>query len=168
MSIEEINVHVRTATPEDEDGIMALAHLVNAENGVFKMNDEKVRALVRPSLHQQGGIMGVIGPKDNLEGLILLRVANYWYADEPFLEEMCVFVHPDFRAARGGRASRLIEFGKKASDEIGLPLMMGVLSNSRTNAKEKLYERHLGAPSGYFFLYGIKTGAVKAMPDIVT
>lgn len=156
----EEKVHVRTAVPEDEEGIMELARLVNNENGVFKMNEDKVRGMVRPSLYLSGGIMGVIGPKDRIEGLVLLRVSQYWYSDAAFLEEMCVYVHPEYRAAKGGRARKLVEFAKQASERLGLPLMIGILSNSRTDAKTRLYERQFGAPAGAFFLYGIKTGSV--------
>ena len=143
MADEEI--HVRTAEPIDEEGIMHLARLVNGENGVFKMNEDKVRGLVR---------------------LVLLRVSEYWYSDAPFLEEMCVYVHPDFRAAKGGRARKLVEFAKQASEKLGLPLMIGILSNSRTDAKTRLYERQFGTPAGAFFLYGVKTGQVPQQ-DIV-
>jgi N-acetylglutamate synthase-like GNAT family acetyltransferase len=157
---DEGEVHVRTATPQDEDGIMELARLVNKENGVFKMNEDKVRDMVRPSLYLSGGIMGVIGPKDRIEGLVLLRVSQYWYSDAAFLEEMCVYVHPEYRAAKGGRARKLVEFAKKASEKLELPLMIGILSNSRTDAKTRLYERQFGNPAGAFFLYGVKTGQV--------
>jgi len=159
-------IYVRTAEPLDEEGIMELARLVNGENGVFKMNEQKVRDMVRPSLYLHGGIMGVIGPHDRIEGLVLLRVSQYWYSDAEFLEEMCVYVHPDFRAAKGGRARKLVEFAKKASESLGMPLMIGILSNSRTDAKTRLYERQFGSPAGAFFLYGIKTGQVPQQ-DIV-
>lgn len=156
----EAEIHVRTATPEDEAGIMGLARLVNSENGVFKMNEDKVLSVVRPSLYLQGGIIGVIGPKDYLEGLVVLRISQYWYSDVSFLEEMCVFVHPDYRAAKGGRARKLVEFAKKASEKLDMPLMIGILSNSRTDAKTKLYERQFGSPAGAFFLYGASTGTM--------
>lgn len=159
--MEEVNeVYVRTATPEDFEGVMELARLVNVENGVFKMNEDKVRAMIEPSLYLNGGIMGVIGPKDHIQGLVLLRISQYWYSDATFLEEMCVYVHPEYRAAKGGRARKLVEFAKQASEKIGLPLMIGILSNSRTDAKTKLYERQFGSPAGAFFLYGVKTGTV--------
>lgn len=151
-------IHVRTATPEDEEGIMGLARLVNSENGVFKMDEDKVRSLVVPSLYLQGGIIGVIGPKDYLEGVVVLRISQYWYSNASFLEEMCVFVHPEYRAAKGGRARKLVEFAKKASEELEMPLMIGILSSSRTDAKTRLYERQFGPPAGAFFLYGASTG----------
>ena len=162
----ENEIHVRTATPEDEEGIMGLARLVNAENGVFKMDENKVLNLIRPSLYLHGGIIGVIGSKDYLEGVVVLRISEYWYSNASFLEEMCIFVHPDYRAAKGGRARKLVEFAKKASEKLGMPLMIGILSNSRTDAKTRLYERQFGPPAGAFFLYGANTGTMLSQ-DVV-
>lgn len=152
------DIYVRVAEPEDEPGILALARLVHHENGLFELNEAKVVAMLRPALYRMRGICGVIGEKDKLTGVILLRVSNYWYSDTEFLEEMCVYVHPDYRHAVGGRARRLIEFAKKTADSLKMPLAIGVLSNDRTDAKIALYERHFGPQAGAFFLYGAKTG----------
>lgn len=122
------------------------------------MDKNKVAHIIVPSLEKNGGIVGVIGQKGKLEAGIVLRVSNFWYANDPFLEEMGLFVHPDFRSARGGRASKLIDFAKSCAAELNMPLMIGVLSNDRTSAKVKLYERQFGAPIGAFFLWGAKTG----------
>ena len=43
-------------------------------------------------------------------------------------------------------------------DDLGIPLIIGVLSNQRTEAKIRLYERQFGAPAGAFFLYNVHTG----------
>ena len=152
------DVYVRVAEPDDESGILELARLVHHENGLFDLNEAKVVAMLRPALYRMRGICGVIGEKDKLTGVILLRVSNYWYSDTEFLEEMCVFVHPEHRHAVGGRASKLIEFAKKAADTLGMPLMIGVLSNDRTNAKIAMYERHFGPQAGAFFLHNAQTG----------
>lgn len=160
-------VHVRVAGPEDYEGIMALARLLNKENSVFPMNEEKVAQHVIPSLFRDGGIMGVIGKPDHIEGLVLLRIHSQWYSDGEFLEEMCVYVHPKYRASKGGRARKLVEFAKKVSEELKIPLMIGVLSNNRTDAKTKLYERQFGSPAGSFFLYGVKTGELANASEII-
>lgn len=149
---------VRTAQPDDEDGIMTLAKMIHQEIGMFELNEQKVRDTVRPLLHKHFGIIGVVGTKDNLEAMILLRIANNWYSDTPFLEEMSVFVRPEYRNATVSRVHKLIEFAKKAADGLDLPLMIGVLSNQRTNAKVELYEKHFGHPAGAFFIYGASTG----------
>lgn len=167
MNLPQETVHVRIGTPEDEDGILELAKIIVGENGVFAMSDHKIRALVRPSLYLDHGIVGIIGKRNAIEGLIILRVSTYWYSETPFLEEMIVYVHPDYRAAKGGRARKLVEFAKETSHRLELPLMIGVLNNARTDAKIKLYERQFGPPAGAFFLYGAKTGAGKDF-EIVT
>jgi hypothetical protein len=85
-------------------------------------------------------------------------MTQMWYSNAWILEEKIIFVDPEFRNAKGGRARRLCEFSKKVSDDLGIPLMIGVLSSHRTAAKIKLYERQFGEPAGAFFLYGAKTG----------
>lgn len=155
---EEKEVYVRTGEPDDEDNLMHLARIVGIENGLFPINEDKVREYIRALLHLSGGIIGVIGSKHELQGAIMLRVIQNWYSDVSFLEEMCVFVHPDYRAAKGGRARKLVEFGKQVSESLEMPMVIGVLSNSRTGAKTRLYERQFGSPAGAFFLYGAQTG----------
>jgi len=46
---------------------------------------------------------------------VLLRIGTMWYSDERVLEEKAIFIHPDFRSAKGGRARQLCEFSKKRS-----------------------------------------------------
>ena len=75
------NIHVRVAGPDDYEGIMDLARLLNKENSVFPMNEDKVGRQVIPSLFRDGGIMGVIGKPDHIEGLVLLRISSQWYSE---------------------------------------------------------------------------------------
>lgn len=159
LKIIETPCHVRVATVDDLFGIMTLARIVHKENGLFDFNEAKVAETVWPTLMQANGIMGVIGERDALEGLVMLKVSNYWYSDKQFLEEMCVFVHPEYRMAKESRVQKLLEFAKKCATDLDMPLMIGVLSNSRTSAKIALYERHFGNPAGAFFLWGAKTGS---------
>jgi hypothetical protein len=84
-----------------------------------------------------------------------------WYSDHEVLEEKAIFIHPDYRSAKGGRARRLCEFSKNTADSLGIPLIIGVLSNNRTEAKVRLYKRQFGEPSGAFFLYNARTGGWK-------
>jgi hypothetical protein len=46
-----------------------------------------------------------------------------------------------------------------------MPLLIGVLSNHRTEAKVRLYERQFGKPTGAFFLYNGSTGSVQAAAE---
>lgn len=155
-------IKVRTGTPEDIHAMMELALLACDENGFVNPNPGKLLNEIYPALTLQYGIVGIIGkPGERIEAAILLRVGNVWYSDDPVLEERAIFVHPDFRSAKGGRAAKLCRFAKETSDRLQLPLMIGVLSNDRTAAKIRMYERQFGAPSGVYFLYQARTGGWK-------
>jgi len=150
---------IRTATTDDVDEIMVLAMAACAENGFVNPNPAKLLAEIWPALCQDHGVCFVIGkPGGKIEGLVLLRIGTLWYSDAQVVEEKAVFIYPEFRAAKGGRARRLCEQSKRVADALGIPLLIGVLSNSRTAGKIRMYERIFGAPSGAFFLYGTRTG----------
>jgi GNAT superfamily N-acetyltransferase len=156
---------VRVAEPADEDGIMHLARVNHNENGLFALNEERARRFLRPALHKLDGIIGVIGERNKLEAVIVLKVSDYWYSDERFLEELSIFVHPDYRRAKISRVQKLVAFAKQVADGVGMPLIVGVLSNDRTSAKVALYQKQFGAPAGAFFLYGRETGHFKKDAD---
>jgi hypothetical protein len=153
------NLGVRIGVPEDVHPMMDLALKACDENGFVDPNPEKLLAEIWPALNLHDGIVGIIQDEgDRLEGAILLRIGKMWYSDASVIEEKAIFIHPDYRSAKGGRARRLCEFSKQAADTLGLPLVIGVLSNHRTEAKVRLYERQFGKPSGAFFLYNATTG----------
>jgi len=145
---------------------MDLALQACDENGFVNPNPQKLLAEIWPALNLESGIVGIIQDEsDRLEGAILLRIGTMWYSDEQVLEEKAIFIHPDYRSAKGGRARRLCEFSKNTADELGIPLIIGVLSNHRSEAKVRLYERQFGKPSGAFFLYNAQTGAFRAAAE---
>lgn len=151
---------IRIATPDDLDEIMHLALLACDENAFLAANPAKLAAEIWPALHQDHGICAVIGkPDGDIEGVVVLRIGAMWYSDTSIIEEKAVFIHPDFRSARGGRAKQLCEYSKKVADTLQMPLIIGVLSNTRTAGKMRMYERLFGPPAGGFFLYGAQTGA---------
>jgi len=157
---------VRIGTPEDVHPMMELALQACEENGFVDPNPQKLLAEIWPALNLDHGLVGIIQDGGGeLEGAILLRVGPMWYSDANVLEERAIFIHPNYRSAKGGRARRLCEFSKKTADTLGIPLMIGVLSNHRTEAKVRLYERQFGKPSGAFFLYNARTGAFKAAAE---
>jgi len=156
---DPVELKIRLAGPQDLDEIMAIAMMACDENGFLNPNPAKLAAEIWPALHQDHGLCAVIGkPGGMVEGLVLLRIGSMWYSDSQVVEEKAIFIHPDYRNAKGGRASKLCEFSKKVADTLGIPLIIGVLSNHRTSAKVKMYERQFGPPSGAFFLYGAQTG----------
>ena len=147
--------HVRIATPDEIDAVMELAVMGCEENAFTSYNKVKVLQDVWAALNLDKGICGVIGVPGSqpLEGAVLLRIGTVWYSDDPSVEERAIFVHPQFRSARGGRAARLAEFSMDVSDQLGMPLTIGVLSNHRTAAKVRLYSRIMGKPAGAYWIY---------------
>lgn len=153
------DLSVRVGTPEDLDGMMSLASRATNENAFIQPDTTKLLEEMWGALNREDGIVGIIGHQGEVfEGAILLRIGELWYSKEQVLEERAVFVEPEFRNAKGGRARKLCEFAKEAANELGIPLTIGVLSNSRTEAKIRLYQRMFGEPAGVYFLYGAKTG----------
>jgi GNAT superfamily N-acetyltransferase len=153
---------VRIGKPEDVHNMMDLAAKACEENGFTNPNPQKLLAEIWAALNLAHGIIGIIeGENGIIEGAVLLRIGPTWYSDDQVLEEKAIFIHPDYRSAKGGRARRLCEFTKQVADELGIPLIIGVLSNHRTRGKVKLYERQFGEPAGAFFLYNARTGALR-------
>jgi hypothetical protein len=158
---DDPEIRVRIGTPDDVHPMMSIARLATAENGFAEPDDLLLLREIWAALNLEDGIVGIIGdPGKQIEATVLLRIGTPWYSSRTrCLEEKAIFVHPQFRRAKGGRAARLCEFSKRTADTLGLPLTIGVLSNQRTSAKVKMYTRIMGEPSGAYWLYGVKTGA---------
>jgi len=154
------NITVKIGTPEDLDQLMAMASEACDENGFVVPKPEMILQQIWSALNQDAGLCGKItGPDGVIEGAILLRITNLFYSDQPVLEEKGLFVRNDFRSAKGARAKLLCEFAKGAAESLGIPLLIGVLSNTRTEAKIRLYKRQFGEPAGVFFLHNARTGS---------
>ena len=109
---------VRIGTPEDIDELMKLALSACDENGFVEPNTKKLLNELWHGLVLADGIVGIIGePGKKLEGAVLLRISEMWYSDNRILEEKAIFIDPDYRSAKGGRARRLVEFAKRCADE---------------------------------------------------
>lgn len=154
---------VRIAGPADYQECWRLFLQLHNENGVFKLAPEKVNwVLVRlldpssipPNDTGMRGAVGVIGPVGALEGIAVLTISSYWYSNEMHLEEFAVFVDPEHR--KSNHAQSLIQWMKDQVEITKLPLVTGIISNTRTEAKCRLYRRML-PKIGEFFLYnGLK------------
>lgn len=156
--MSEDNLHIRLATTEDMAEVMKLAVTACQENGFLDASTELLAREIWPALCQDHGLCPVIGPPTGeIEGLALLRIGKMWYSDATVVEEKAIFVYPEFRAAKGGRARRLCEYSKHVADTLNLPLLIGILSNTRTEGKVRMYKRIFGEPAGAFFLYGART-----------
>lgn len=158
------DLRIRIGVPDDLDELMALSMAACDENGFLNPSPSKLLEIIYPSLLQKSGIVGCIGkPGGMIEGAVLLTIGSMWYSDDPVCEERAIFIHPDFRSAKGGRARRLCEFSKQVADSIPAPLMIGVVSNTRTEAKLRMYRRVFGEPAGAWFLHNARTDTTDYM-----
>mgnify|MGYP001591573191 FL=1 len=143
---------VRKAVPDDMPELMEMCRELHIENAQFPMNEEKVVDMLQRAFNGKGAVIGVLGPTGKIEGSILLLINSWWYTDSWCLEEIFSYVRHAYR--KSTNAKELITFGKRCSDELGIPLVIGVVSNERTRAKVGLYTRQLSEPSGAYFIYG--------------
>jgi len=150
---------VRMARPSDEEAILQLAITNNRENGIAPLSLEKMRAMFRRAVEpteQTPCVIGVIEDNGVLAATIGIVLTQWWYSDQWHLEEIWNYVHPEYRFAHRnggvGYGMKLLEFAKWVSESMGYPLLIGVLSTTRTAAKVRLYQRQV--PSvGALFLY---------------
>lgn len=159
---------VRDGRVEDWVEVWRLFLQGHRENGIFALAPHKIqwlltRLLCPETIHPADtglrGVVGVIGPVGALEALCVLTVAEYWYTDEKHLEEFLVYVDPEYR--QSDHAKALVAWMKHQTDITGIPLLTGIISKERTQAKCRLYGRML-PKVGEFFLYTGKGGLVEA------
>jgi hypothetical protein len=143
---------VRLAGADEMTDLLALMFEAADEQGLFPVSETKAREMLNRAFMKQGGIVGVIGPKGAIEAALYMLIAQPMYSESYHLEEVFQVVRPDFR--RSTHAKTLLEFAKRCHHDLKIPVLMGVLSNKRTEAKVRLYRRQLGEPVGSFFLYG--------------
>lgn len=142
---------VRRADAGDEDDLMAMCRELHSENGLFAMNEDKVRGFLRRAFDAKGAIIGVVGERNKLQASLYMLISSFWYSDEWHLEELWNYVRPAYRKTDNAKA--MITFARRCSDELMIPLVIGVFSNERTQAKVRLYERALSKPAGAFFVH---------------
>lgn len=131
---------------------MAMCRNLHRENGLFSLNEEKVRALLQRCFDAKGVIIGLIGPEGGpLVGSICLSISDFYYTDDWHLAELWNYVEPEYRRIHNAEA--LIEFGKACSDKMQIPFFTGIITNRQMAGKVRLYRRMLGYPTGAFFLY---------------
>jgi hypothetical protein len=142
---------VRKAKPDDRDEVLRICVQDHSENGKFPLSVSKLEKKVSEILDDNAGVIGIIQRQREIEAIMILQLAMFWYTDQWMLEEVLNYVRPEFR--RSTNAKDMISFGKRCSDELGIPLVIGVVSNERTKPKLELYRRQLGEPVGGYFMY---------------
>jgi GNAT superfamily N-acetyltransferase len=155
---------VRPAIPDDKAELWRMFKLLLVENALFSISTRKVDYYLDRLLNPQDilpedtgprGFIGVIGPVGALEACIMLTLGASWYSEDITLDEHLNFVDPAHRQSNHAKA--LISYAKNASSQIGIQLIIGVLSTHRTAAKVRLYERQL-TKAGNFFIWPTPPG----------
>jgi len=146
-----ITLPVTKARPSDKEAIIEICKEDHSENGQFALNPSKVEQKVSRILDHGEGVIGLIRRAQEIEAIMLMQISQFWYTDDWCLEEVLNFVRPAYR--RSTNAKDMINFAKRCSDEIAIPLVIGVIANERTKPKMELYKRQLGEPVGGYFIY---------------
>jgi GNAT superfamily N-acetyltransferase len=151
---------VRFGEPIDEKQVCLLLMLAHAENSIFRWDLPKTQFVIRRFLYNRflppndtgiRGCFGVIGSQGGtLEALTMVSTSQQWYSSEPYLEEYIVYVHPEHR--KSGHAGKLIDWLIALAERMSMPLLTGVISRTRMDAKCRMYQRKL-MPVGQFFLH---------------
>jgi hypothetical protein len=130
------------------DNLMLAAH----ENAMAPVYDECVEPVVDNLIAHKSGVAGVIDGTTAFAGSVGLTFAQFWYSKEWHIEEMWCFVHPDYRrgSQNRGHIKALLDFSKWWANEMGMPLLMGVLSEKRTEGKVRLYQRSMPMKGALF------------------
>ena len=149
---------VRLAHPADEDALITLGKELHQDNGIFPISEEKIEAVIRRAIYPQVQepsdlpvIIGVVGEPGHIEASIGMMINQHWYTDAWHVDELWNFVRPDYR--RSAHAKALLDFAKEVQAKMAIPLLIGILSCERTQAKVKLYSRKLGTPAGAYFIW---------------
>lgn len=145
-------VDVRLALPEDRASIIALTSNLHGENGLFSISEAKVAAMIDRYYNRGLAVIAVIGEPGAVVAAIYLGIDQLSYTDDWALVEQFNFVDPEHRKSTYAR--QLLAYAKAVSDKMRMPLLVGILTNHRTEAKVRLYEKML-SKAGAYFLYGL-------------
>lgn len=150
---------VRIATPNDEQALLDLLIADLRENAehIAPINPQKVLGTIMLATRGKGGICGVIDDKDGKPiGLVLLVVADWWWSNQHFVQEVVAYVHPDHRHSHA--IDDLLTWAKWAVNEFTvqwgyrLYMLCGTLSTRRIREKIMLYRRKFKL-TGSTFIY---------------
>ena len=151
---------VRLATPQDLESCLEMGRELHAENGLMDLDEDQIREAAIGAIFHNRDTIAVIGKPGRLEAMAYLGIRQFWYAKKTHLEEMLNFVREPFRRSQNAKA--LLRFEKESSLALGMPLLIGIISSHRTEAKMRLYRRELGAPSGGYWVFNGTTGRTGA------
>lgn len=141
------------ATLADLPDFMRLFKIMHAENGLFSLDEDCVVETFNRAVKKKEGIIGLIkGPENDIRAMLALLITRYYYTQQFHLEELWNFVAPEWR--KTNYADTLLRYADHCQKALGIPLVIGVMTGSRMEAKVRKYRRHFGMPAGAFFVHG--------------
>jgi GNAT superfamily N-acetyltransferase len=146
----DIENDIRIADTDDFQELFRVCCLLHRENGQHEFSEPRSSAFIWRGCNKDNAVIGVIGPSDNIKAIIYLEVQQIYYSQDYQLYEAFAFVRPDCR--KTDYAKRLLRFAKKCSDDTGLDLLIGIISDTRLAGKARLYDRELPR-GGVFYNY---------------
>lgn len=158
---------VRKAVPEDHQEIWRLFLMAHNENGIFKLAPEKVEFFLQRALNPGAirngdngprGEVRVIGLQGKLEAICFVIIGQFWYSNDFHIEELLVYVDSEHR--KSPHAQSLIKWMKDTAEDLGIPVLTGIMSTSRTAGKVRFYDRMLPR-IGAFYLWPLPNIDVK-------
>ncbi len=155
---------LRIAQADEENDLMDFCHELWEENGkeFFSFDADKCRGHLRRSFEKKGGLFAVIGEPGKVAAGALLLIDEQYYSKDFALFELFNYVRPDHR--RSQHAKTLLIWETNMAQKLGLPLLVGITSSTRTVAKVRLYRRVLGDPTGAYFVFQPKALYTAAGP----
>jgi hypothetical protein len=152
---------VRIATLADRDAMIDFLRVAHSENGVAPLSEAKMLRALDRGLARDLSVIGIIATPNRVMASIGLYCHEWWYSERVFWEDFWNFVRPDHR--KSTYANDLLDFSKMIAVSLEMDLLIGVLSEERTEAKVHMYQRKFGKPKGAAFLYrGSEIAAVSA------
>lgn len=144
------DIEVFPAEPGDEPQVFNTIRQLSIEDGAYPPSEEMAIPFIRSALSGDG-IIGIIRPQNEIEALVFLKIARPWYSKDVYLDEYLLYCKPQFRKSKDARS--LVQFAKRQSDRLDIPLRIGITSKIETERKLQLYQRMLGDPTNAHFLY---------------
>lgn len=147
MIIEANPNRVRKALVEDREALLDLCRRSHSETGIGNFSEIKVLAALDGAILYGVGVVGVVGV-DRVEGAAGLFFEEPWDSETTLLVSRWMYVLPQFRVSTHLRD--LAAWAERLSHPqpvgVGVPVLVSEVASRRTEAKQRLYRRHMGEP----------------------
>ena len=138
---------VREATAEDQGDLLDLCRRSHEETGIGPFSAIKTLAAIDGAIRHGVGVVGVVG-MDRVEGSAGLFFEEPWGSETTILISRWLYVLPEYRASTHLRD--LAAWAERLSHPhpvgVGVPVLVSEVASRRTEAKQRLYRRHMGEP----------------------